>query len=94
MIDCLWNGKAKIIYSVDEYKRYSIRISQNFLEACERSNGNVKVKLDLSNYATNNDLEEATIIDTSTLALKKVLVSLKSKIGKLMCIISRLFLLI
>ena len=43
---------------------------------------NINVKFDLSNYATKTDLKKATGIDTSKLALKSNLVSLKARIDK------------
>ena len=46
------------------------RISHYFSEPYKHSGGNVKVELDLSNYATKVDLEGATSIDTSTLDRK------------------------
>ena len=42
----------------------------------------VKVVLDLS-YATKNELEHATSIDTSNLAAKKDFIALKTKVDKL-----------
>ena len=45
--------------------------------------GNVKVGLDLSNYATKADLKNAAGIDTSQFAKKVDLGSLKSEIDKL-----------
>ena len=44
--------------------------------------GNVKVELDLPNYATKADLKNATGDDTSKIAKKVDLVSLKSEIYK------------
>ena len=43
----------------------------------------INVKLDLSNYATKSDLKNATGIDTSKLAVKSDLVSLKAEVDKL-----------
>ena len=43
----------------------------------------VKVKVDLSNYATKADLKNATGIDTCKLAAKYDLVSLKAEVDKL-----------
>ena len=43
----------------------------------------VKVKADLSNYATKTDLKNATGIDTCKLAAKYDLVSLKAEVDKL-----------
>ena len=43
----------------------------------------VKVELDLSNYATKTDLENATGVDTSPFSKKTDLASLKSDVDKL-----------
>ena len=39
----------------------------------------IKVKIDLSNYATKTDLKNGTHVDTSSFALKTNLASLKTK---------------
>ena len=44
--------------------------------------GDINVKIDLSNYAKKADLKNATGIDTSKLAAKANLVSLKAEMGK------------
>ena len=44
--------------------------------------GDINVKIDLSNYAKKADLKNATGIDTSKLATKADLVSLKAEIDK------------
>ena len=44
---------------------------------------NVKVELDLSNYATKADLKNATGVDTSKFAKKVDLANLKSDVDKL-----------
>ena len=43
----------------------------------------IKVKLDLSNYATKKELEHGTGVDKSDLAAKKDFVALKAKVDKL-----------
>ena len=45
--------------------------------------GDTKVKLDLSNYATNNDLKNVTHVDVSSFASKTNLASLKTEVDKL-----------
>ena len=45
--------------------------------------GDISVKVDLSNYAINYDLKNATGIDTSKLAAKSDLASLKAEMDKL-----------
>ena len=44
---------------------------------------NVKIELDLSNYATKVDLKYATSVDTSYFAKKNYLANLNSHVGKL-----------
>ena len=44
---------------------------------------NINVKVDLSNYATKIDLKNATGIDTSKLATKSDLASLKAEVDKI-----------
>ena len=44
---------------------------------------NVKLVLDLSNYATNKKLEHITDVNTSDLAAKKDFLALKAEVGKL-----------
>ena len=55
-------------------------MSQYFPELYEHSGGDVKVKLDLPNYAKKADLKGATGIDTSTLASKRDSPNLKTKV--------------
>ena len=58
-------------------------MSQHFSQPYKRFGGNVKIELDLSNYATKADLKGAIIIDTSTLATKTDLASLKTKVDNM-----------
>ena len=44
---------------------------------------NIKVKIDLSNYATKEDIKNITHIDTSSLALEAGLSNLKTEVDKL-----------
>ena len=43
----------------------------------------IKVKIDLSNYATKGDLKIVTHVDTSSFALKTNLANLKTEVDKL-----------
>ena len=45
--------------------------------------GGIKVKVDLSNYATKTDLKNVTHADTSSFALKTNLANLKTEVDKL-----------
>ena len=47
------------------------------------SRSNIKVELDLSNYATKTDLKNVTHVDVSSFASKTNLASLKNEIDKL-----------
>ena len=58
-------------------------MSQYFPKPYEPFGGDINVKVDLSNYATKSDLKNATGIDTSKLAAKSALVSLKVEFDKL-----------
>ena len=44
---------------------------------------NIKIKIDLSNYATKKDIKNISQVDTSSVALKTNLSSLKTKVDKL-----------
>ena len=47
------------------------------------SSNNVKVELDLTNYATKNDLKNITHVDVSSFASKTNLATLKSEVDKI-----------
>ena len=50
------NGKATIVRLIAGYiKKTLYKISQFFFKSCDRFSGNIKVELDLSNYATKTD---------------------------------------
>ena len=53
-------------------------MSKYFPKPYEPFRGDIKVKVDLWNYATKVDLKDATGIETSNFALKSNLVSLKT----------------
>ena len=50
-----------------------------FSKPYDRSSGNIKVELDLFNYATKTDLEGVTGVDISNIEAKSDLASLKAK---------------
>ena len=58
-------------------------MSQYFPKPFKSFGGNIKVKVDLSNYATKTDLKNVTHVDTSSFALKTNLASLKTEADKL-----------
>ena len=57
-------------------------MSQYFPRPFRSFGGNIKVKVDLSNYATKTDLKNVTHVDTSSSALKTNLASLKTEVDK------------
>ena len=58
-------------------------MSQYFPNPYEPFGGDINIKVDLSNNATKTDLKNVTHIDTSSLALKTNLASLKTEVDKL-----------
>ena len=60
-----------------------IKTSQYFPKPYEPFDGDINVKVDLSNYATKTDIKNISHIDTSSFALKPNLASLKTKVDKL-----------
>ena len=58
-------------------------MSQYFPTPYEPFGGDIHVKVDLSHYATKPDLKKATGADTSNLAGKSDLASLKAEIGQI-----------
>ena len=57
-------------------------MSTFFSEPCEPFGGDIKVAVDLSNYATKTDLKNVTHVDTSIFALKTNLANLKTEVDK------------
>ena len=58
-------------------------MSQYFPKSYEPFVGDINVKIDLSNYATKNDLKNVTHVDTSSFALKTNLSGLKTEVDQL-----------
>ena len=58
-------------------------MSQYFPKPYERFGGDINVKVDLSNYATQTDTKNISHIDTSSFALKSNLAGLKIEVDKL-----------
>ena len=50
---------------------------------CKSSSNNVKVELDLTNYATKTDLKNITHVDVSSFASKTNLAALKTEVDKI-----------
>ena len=58
-------------------------MSQYFPKPHDAFNGDINVKVDLSNYATNADIKSISHVDTSSFALKANLANLKTEVDKL-----------
>ena len=58
-------------------------MSQYFPKPYEPFGGGIRVKVDLSNYATKADIKNISHADTSRFALKSNLASLKTEVDKL-----------
>ena len=62
---------------------HCVKISQYFPKPYEPFGGDIKVKVDLSNYATKAGIKNILHVDTSSFALKTNLASLKIGVDKL-----------
>ena len=58
-------------------------MSQYFPKPYESFGGDINVKIDLSNYATKDDIKNIAHVDISSFALKTNVASLKTKVDKL-----------
>ena len=58
-------------------------MSQYFPKPYEPFGGDIKVKVDLSNYAAKVDIKNISHVDTSSFELKKNLANLKTEVDKL-----------
>ena len=58
-------------------------MSQLFPKPYEAFSGDIKVRVDLSNYATKADIKNISHVDTSSFALKTNLANLKTEVDKL-----------
>ena len=58
-------------------------MSQYFPKPCEPFGGDINVKVDLSDYATKNELKNKSHVDVSSFALKSNLANLKTEVDKL-----------
>ena len=79
------NGKGKIIVLIVRLiKNISYKMSQCFPKPFNSHFGDsIKVKIDLSNYATEIDVKNISHVDTSSFALKTNLANLKTEVDKL-----------
>ena len=67
---------------IENYKRVYYKMS-TYYPPYKSSSNNVKVELDLTNYATKTDLKNITHVDTSSYKLKTNLAALKTEVEKI-----------
>ena len=72
-----------ILLIVGLIKKTLYKMSQYFPKPYEPFGGDINVTVDLSNYATKDDIKNITHVDTSSFALKTNLANLKSEVDKL-----------
>ena len=66
---------------IENYKRVHYKMS--YYPPYKSSSSNVKVELDLTNYATKTDLNNITHVDTSSFGSKTNLAALKTEVDKI-----------
>ena len=66
---------------IENYRRVYYKMS--YYQPYKSSSNNIKVKLDLTNYATKTDLKNITHVDVSSFASKTNLVALKTEVDKI-----------
>ena len=67
--------KLLVVFTIKNYKKLNYNIT--YYPPCKSSGQNVKVELDLTNYATKTDLKNFTHVDVSSLS------ALKSEVDKI-----------
>ena len=72
-----------ILLIVGLIKKTLYKMSQYFPNPYKPFGGDISVTVDLSNYATKDDIKNITHVDTSSFALKTNLANLKSEVDKL-----------
>ena len=78
------NGRVMIILLiVGLIKKTLYKMSQYFQKPYEPFGVDINVTVDLSNYATKDDIKNITHGDTSCFALKRNLANLKTEVDKL-----------
>ena len=78
------NGKVIMIHLiVGSIKKTSYKTSKYFPKPYEALGGNINVWVDLSNYATKDDIKNITHVDLSYFALEINLSDLKREVDKL-----------
>ena len=77
------NGKDMIIVLIVRWIKKTLYKNESIFLKPSNLNENIKVEVDLSNYATKADIKNITHVDTSNFALKTNLANLKTEVDKL-----------
>ena len=72
-----------ILLIVGLIKKTLYKMSQYFPKPYEPFGGDINVKIDLSNYATKDDIKNIIHVDTSSFSLKTNVANLKTEVDKL-----------
>ena len=72
--------KLLVVFTIENYKRVYYKLS--YYPPYKSSSNNIKVELDLTNYATKTDLTNITHVDVSSFASKTNLAALKTEVDK------------
>ena len=84
VINCMLNGKDMTIHLiVGSIKKISYKKMSKYVPKPSSHEENIKVKIDLTNYATKADIKNITYVDTSNFALKTNSANLKTEVDKL-----------
>ena len=67
---------------IENYKRVYYKLI-TYYPSYKSSSNNIKVELDLTNYATKTDLKNITQVDVSSFASKTNLAALKTEVDKI-----------
>ena len=74
--------KLLVVFMIENYKKLYYKIS-TYYPPYKSSSNNIKVELDLTNYATKTDLKNITRVDVSSFASKTNLTALKTEVDKI-----------
>ena len=74
--------KLLVVFMIENYKRLYYKMS-TYYPPYKSSSNNIKVELDLTNYATKTDLKNITHVDVSSFASKTNLAALKTEVDKI-----------
>ena len=74
--------KLLVVFMIENYKRVYYKMS-TYYPPYKNSSNNIKVELDLDNYATKDGVKNITHVDVSSYATKTNLAALKTEVDKI-----------